>query len=51
MKMGRRGGVEALRVGEVDTRSIIWAILSSSSGQMSGQWENPKYTWVNTVSC
>ena len=24
------------------TRSIIWAILSSSSGQMSGQWEKPK---------
>lgn len=30
------------RRGEALTRSIIWAILSSSSGQMSGQWEKPK---------
>jgi len=34
MKIGRRGGVEE---GEALTMSIIWAILSSSSGQMSGQ--------------
>lgn len=38
MKMGRRGGREVdVRTGEAFTRSIIRAILSSSSGQMSGQ--------------
>jgi len=47
MKMGRSGGScdrveEEERRGEALTRSIIWAILSSSSGQMSGQCENPK---------
>ena len=26
----------------LETRSIIRAILSSSSGQISGQWVNPK---------
>lgn len=58
MKIGRSGGralgseevVEVVedevvweeRSGEALTRSIIWAILSSSSGQISGQWEKPK---------
>lgn len=58
MKIGRRGGralgfeevvdvvedevVWEERSGEALTRSIIWAILSSSSGQISGQWEKPK---------
>lgn len=47
MKIGRRG----LEVGWVLlTRSIIWAILSSSSGQMSGQWEKPKYTYSVIIS-
>jgi hypothetical protein len=50
MKSGRRGGreevvVEEERRGEALTRSIICAILSSSSGQMSGQWLKPKYTY------
>lgn len=34
------GGVD----GDWETRSIIRAILSSSSGHMSGQCVNPKYT-------
>ena len=52
MKTGRRGDLRAdgstkesvemrFRVVEA-TRSIIRAILSSSSGQISGQWEKPK---------
>lgn len=47
---GVGAGVEDLTTGfegvveEGDTRSIIRAILSSSSGQMSGQCVNPKYT-------
>ena len=49
MKSGRRGGREEVvveaRRGEALTRSIICAILSSSSGQMSGQWVKPKYTY------
>lgn len=31
--------------GDSATRSIIAAILSNSSGQMSGQCVNPKYTY------
>lgn len=52
MKMGKRGGRRDVEVelgeersGEALTRSIIVAILSSSSGQISGQWEKPKYTY------
>jgi hypothetical protein len=49
MKSGRRGGreeeLEVERRGEALTMSIIWAILSSSSGQMSGQCVKPKYTY------
>lgn len=52
MKMGRRGAgglveekeeveMEWRRVVEV-TRVRIWESLSSSSGQMSGQWVKPK---------
>lgn len=53
MKSGRRpgradveegdGGDEA-GSGEGETRSIIRDILSSSSGQISGQCVKPKYT-------
>jgi len=58
MKRGRRGGREdddsGERRGEALTMSIIWAILSSSSGQMSGQWVKPKYTYpkicISTIS-
>lgn len=47
-----RGGNEGEVDGEEEaggggeTRSIIRAILSSSSGQMSGQCVNPKYTYI-----
>ena len=34
---------------EGETRSIIRAILSSSSGQISGQCVNPKYTWRTRI--
>lgn len=36
------GGGDAIEREEGETRSIMFAILSSSSGQMSGQWEKPK---------
>jgi hypothetical protein len=53
MKSGRSGGREdedvEERRGEALTRSIICAILSSSSGQMSGQWVKPKYTYSKTT--
>ena len=40
---GGDGGIGAVEaVGGPLRRSIILAILSSSSGQISGQWENPK---------
>jgi len=52
MNMGSRGALRVegstkdmlpMRLCVVEaTRSIICAILSSSSGQMSGQWEKPK---------
>ena len=54
MKMGRRGCREVagpegrkreadmLSVERALTRSMIFASLSSSSGQMSGQWVKPK---------
>lgn len=38
---GGEGG-DAMERDDGETRSIISAILSSSSGQMSGQWEKPK---------
>lgn len=52
IKSGRSGGREdegwEERRGEALTRSIICAIFSSSSGQMSGQWVKPKYTYPKT---
>lgn len=39
---GSDGVEEEERSGDALTRSIIVAILSSSSGQISGQCENPK---------
>ena len=46
MKRGRRDNEEGEEEGEggkvVETRSIMADILSSSSGQMSGQWVKPK---------
>lgn len=39
---GDEGGGDAMEREEGETRSIMFAILSSSSGQMSGQWEKPK---------
>ena len=41
---GRTGLVGVVDEADGETRSIMRAILSSSSGQMSGQWVNPKYT-------
>lgn len=39
---GEGEGGDAMDWEEGATRSIMLAILSSSSGQMSGQWEKPK---------